>query len=189
MRVIPANSRNGLLAGIIAANLSLCGCATASRQISPTVMALPASGETFAVFQQHDAVCRQFAAERVGAAPPRQVAATRAATGAALGAGVGAAAGALIGSASGHAGRGAAVGAGTGLLAGVLAGSARDRARAAAIQQSYDMAYAQCMVANGELVEEPARSSVIYAVPARMLIVPAAPYAAAPYPPPPPPPQ
>jgi hypothetical protein len=189
MRVILADSRNGLLAGVVAGILSLCGCASAPRQISPTVMALPAKGETFVVFQHHDAVCRQFAAERVGAAPPSQVAANRTAAGAAVGAGVGAAAGALFGSASGHAGRGAAVGAGTGLLAAVLAGSARGRARAAAIQQSYDMAYTQCMVANGERVEEPARSSVIYAVPVRTVIVPAAPYAAAPYPPPPPPPQ
>ncbi|MGA8095166.1 MAG: hypothetical protein WB823_12980, partial [Steroidobacteraceae bacterium] len=74
---------------------SLCGCATAPRPISPTVLALPAKGESFAVFQQHDALCRQFAAERVGGAPPGQVAANRAAAGAAIGAGVGAAAGAL----------------------------------------------------------------------------------------------
>jgi len=176
MRAILVNSRRVLLAGVVAGALSLCGCATAPRAISPTVLALPARGESFAVFQQHDALCRQVAAERVGGAPPGQVAANRAAAGAAVGAGVGAAAGALIGSASGHAGRGAAVGAGTGLLAGVLAGSARGRAREAAVQRSYDMAYTQCMVANGERVEEPLRPRVVYAVPAGTVVVPAAPY-------------
>jgi hypothetical protein len=186
MRVSLMNSRRGVLAGLAAGALSLGGCATAPRPISPTVMALPAPGESFAVFQQHDGICRQFSAQRVRAGPPGQVAANRAAAGAAVGTGIGAAAGALIGSASGHAGRGAAVGAGTGLLAGVLAGSARGRARAAAIQRSYDMAYAQCMVANGERLEGPARRRVVYAVPAPAVIVPAAPYAV-PYPPPPPP--
>lgn len=183
MRVVLMNSRRGVLAGLAAAVLSVGGCATAPRPISPTVMALPASDESFAVFQQHDGTCRQFAAQRVVAAPPGQVAVNRAVAGA----GVGAAAGALIGSASGHPGRGAAIGAGTGLLAGVFAGSARGRARAAAIQQSYDMAYTQCMVANGERVEGPAYPRVIYAVPAQAIIAPAAPHAA-PYPPPPPPP-
>lgn len=186
MRAILVNSRKAMLAGAVAGILSLCGCATTPRPISPTVLALPAKGESFAVFQEHDGVCRQFAAERVGAAPPGQVAANRAAAGAAVGTGVGAAAGALIGSASGHAGRGAAVGAGTGLLVGLLSGSARGRARAAAVQRGYDMAYTQCMVANGERVEEPLRPRVVYAVPAGTVVVPAAPY---PPPPPGPPPQ
>lgn len=183
MRLIPMNSPRGVLAGLAAGALALGGCATAPRPISPTVMALPAAGESFTVFLQHDGVCRQFAAQRVGAAPPGQVAANRTAAGAAVGAGVGAAAGALIGSASGHPGRGAAVGAGTGLLAGVFAGSARGRARAAAIQRGYDMAYTQCMIANGERVEGPARPRVGYAVPAPYPPPPSEP------PPPPPPPE
>jgi len=181
---------SGLLTCFVAGTLALAGCAAAPpRQISPTVSALPTKGESFAAFQRHDDVCRQFAAQRVGAAPPGQIAAAHTAAGAAVGAGVGAAAGGLLGSASGHAGHGAAIGAGAGLLAGLLAGSAHGRTRATAVQQSYDMAYTQCMVANGERVQQPANARVIYAVPAGPVIVPAAPYAA-PYPPllPPPPP-
>jgi hypothetical protein len=188
-------SRNELLASALACILPLAGCAAAPpRRLSPTVLALPAPGESFAAFQQHDDLCRGFAAERVGAAPPGQVAANRAAAGAVVGAGVGAAAGALLGSASGHAGGGAALGAGTGLLAGVLAGSARGRVRAAAVQRSYDMAYTQCMVGNGERVAPPGGARAVYAIPAPTVVVPAASYAPPPpppppfYPPPPPPP-
>lgn len=177
----------GLLpAGIAACALALGGCITAPPpRFSPTVLALPANGESFAAFQQHDQLCRQFAAARVSAASPGEVAANRAAAGAAVGAGAGAAAGALIGSASGRVGNGAAVGAGAGLLLGLLSGSAHGRAQAAAVQQSYDMSYTQCMVANGERVQQPAAAPVVYAVPARAVVVPA-PYIL-PLPPPPPP--
>jgi hypothetical protein len=192
MTLQQSRPRKGLPVLGAAVALALAGCVAAPpRQISPTVLALPATGESFAAFQQHDQLCRQFAAERVGAAPPGQVAASRATAGAGVGAGVGAAAGALIGAASGHAGRGAALGAGTGLLTGLLAGSARGRARGAAVQRSYDMAYTQCMVANGEQAEQPARARVVYAVPAATVVVPDAPPAVfypPPSPPPPPPP-
>ncbi|HEX5461805.1 MAG TPA: glycine zipper family protein [Steroidobacteraceae bacterium] len=181
IRLLAFNPPLRPIACAVAAALPLVGCATAPRQISPTVLALPATGESFVLFQQHDQLCRQYAAGHVSSAPPGQVAASRAAAGAAVGAGVGAAAGALIGSASGHAGGGAAVGAGTGLLAGLLSGSVRGRARAAAVQRGYDMAYTQCMVGNGERVQEPARARVVYAVPAGVVVP------AAPYPPPPPP--
>jgi hypothetical protein len=175
------------IAWAVAAALPLAGCATAPHRISPTVLALPASGESFTIFQQHDQLCRQYAAVHVSA-PPGQVAANRAAAGAAVGAGVGAAAGALIGSASGHAGGGAAFGAGTGLLAGLLAGSGHGHARAAAVQRGFDMAYTQCMVGNGERIEAPARARMVYAVPAGV-VVPALSYPPPPpFPPPPPPP-
>lgn len=188
MRLLASNPRLRPIAWTVAAALPLAGCATAPRQTSPTVLALPASGESFVIFQQHDQLCRQYAAARVSA-PPGLVAANRAAAGAAVGAGVGAAAGALIGSASGHAGGGAALGAGTGLLAGLLGGSVHGRARAVAVQRSYDMAYTQCMVGNGERVEEPARARVVYAVPAGV-VTPAVSYPPPPppFPPPPPPP-
>lgn len=167
MRSSSARLRRHLLACILAGSVALAGCAaTLPRHMSPSVLALPAQGESFVAFQQHDWVCRQYASDRADALPPDQIAADRAAAGAALGAGVGAAAGALIGSGSGNAGGGAAIGAGTGLLAGLLAGSARGRMRAAAVQRSYDMAYTQCMVANGERMEEPAPARAFYALPA-----------------------
>jgi hypothetical protein len=106
--------------------LTLGGCAT-QRITAPTVTALPAEGEDFAVFQQHDTTCRQYAASQTGGKSPGQAAAQNGAAGAAVGAGVGAATGALLGSASGHAGNGAAIGAGSGLLLGTVMGSASGR--------------------------------------------------------------
>ena len=178
MRRLPRpNSKPNLIACLAAVTLPLAGCASTPRQMSPTVMALPAPGEGFVLFQQHDAVCRQFAAERSSPAPAGQAAAR----GAAAGAGVGAAAGALIGTGSGHAGGGAAVGAGVGLVAGLLHGLARAGARAAATQRAYDMSYTQCMVANGERIQPPAVAArVIYAPPPRALVI-----YPTPYPPPP----
>jgi hypothetical protein len=173
-RLLRLNSRLTLIA--CAAALPLAGCASTPRQMSPTVMALPAPGEGFVLFQQHDAVCRQFATDRARSAPSGHAAAS----GAAVGAGVGAATGALIGTASGHAGNGAAVGAGVGLVAGLLHGSARAGARAAATQRVYDMSYTQCMVANGERIQPPAVARVTYAPPPRALVV-----YPMPYPPPP----
>lgn len=192
MKLSPLTSWNPLLACAVACIVPLAGCVAAPpRQISPTVLALPAAGEPFAVFQQHDELCRSFASDRTGATSPGQGPARRAAAGAVVGAGVGAAAGALIGSASGHAGGGAAIGAGTGLLTGLISGSARRRGRAVALQHSYDMAYTQCMVGNGERVEQADPARVVYAVPARTVVVPTASYPPPPppyLPPPPPPP-
>lgn len=169
------------------ASLALTACASISRQprpLSPTVLALPARGESFATFQQHDTTCRQYASNRVGVGSPGSTAAKSAVQGATAGAAVGAAAGALIGAASGQAGHGAEAGAGTGLLAGILMGGVRGRARAAAVQRSYDMAYTQCMIANGDRIEGPRAPRVIYAVPAGEVVVPAYP-PLPPYPPPP----
>jgi len=147
-----------LLVGSLAATIAftLSGCAT-PRPTGPTVMALPKEGEGFDVFQQHDVTCRQYAATQTGDKSPQQAAARNAVGGAAVGAGMGAAAGALIGSASGHAGNGAAIGAGSGLLAGTLLGSASGRKAAASVQQQYNMAYTQCMMASGDRVSPPAQ--------------------------------
>lgn len=172
--------------------LVLAGCVTQrARPVGPAVMALPARGEPFAVFQQHDAICRQYASAQLGGASPDRTGVA----GAAAGAGIGAAAGALLGSASGHAGAGAALGAGTGLLAGALLGSARRDAAARSLQGRYDMFYAQCMIANGDHMAAPAVRAVrvvpypapVY-VPGPVYLAPAPVYAAPPpaYTPPPP---
>jgi hypothetical protein len=161
----------GLLSAAV--GLALAGCAT-PRPAAPTVLALPAPGESFAVFQDHDGTCRQYAAAQIGGRSPQQQGAQSAVAGAAVGTGIGAAAGALLGSASGHAGNGAAVGAGTGLLAGSVLGSASGRSAAASAQNSYNMFYTQCMVSNGEHVEQPAPPpAVVYrAPPPRVIYVP-----------------
>ena len=161
---------------------ALMGCAV-QEPIGPTVMALPAKGESFAVFQQHDDTCRQYAVFQTGGRAPGQTAAKDSVGGAAAGAGLGAAVGALLGSASGRAGGGAAIGAGTGLLAGTLIGSAHGRNAADSLQQHYNVSYAQCMAANGEDVPRRAPPHpVAYVMPPPPVI-----YVPAPdYPPPPP---
>lgn len=175
-----------LLAGSLATTLALTlsGCAT-PRPTAPTVMALPAQGESFEVFQQHDITCRQYASVQTGGKSPGQAAARNAVGAAAVGTGVGAAAGALIGSASGHAGNGAALGAGSGLLAGTLLGARSSRNAAGSVQRQYDMTYTQCMVANGERITPPsARTRMVYRPPTPAVIYAPAPVYVAPPPPP-----
>lgn len=154
-------------AAVAAIMASLSGCA-APHPMAPTVMALPAEGEDFALFQQHDITCRQYGAAQVGGTTPSAAAGHTALTDAAVGTGLGAAAGAAIGSASGHAGTGAAIGAGAGLLGGGLVGAASGRKAADSVQRSYDMFYSQCMIANGDRIPEPKpTTTVVYqAVPA-----------------------
>lgn len=149
---------------------------------APTAMALPAKGESFDLFQQHDSTCHAYAAGQTGGQTPGQSAATSGIAGAVLGTGLGAGAGALLGSASGHAGRGAAMGAGTGLLAGSLLGGASGRRAAVATQDRYNIAYTQCMVANGEQIVPPAPPPVpvAYAPPPPVVYVPAPVYATPP---------
>ena len=157
---------NGRIVTIVSAILglgALAGCVPPGPP-SPTVLALPAPGENFALFQQHDETCRQYAAAQVGGQSPGQAAAKSGIAGAAVGTGLGAAVGALLGSVSGHAGAGAAIGAGSGLLAGGLVGSANGQESAASVQSHYDMAYTQCMVANGEKIA-PSTPAVVYAAP------------------------
>jgi hypothetical protein len=67
---------------------------------------------------------------------------------------VGAAAGAAIGSAAGAVGGGAAVGGALGLLAGSAIGGSNAQASAGQLQQHYDIAYTQCMVAHGNSVQQ-----------------------------------
>lgn len=115
---------------------------------------MPRPGESFAIFQQHDAQCRIYAQTQTGLSPS-QGEASSGLRSAALGTGIGAASGALLGSASGNAGRGAAIGAGSGLLLGSVLGAARGRQTAQSFQHRYDGAYAQCMVGNGEQLPSP----------------------------------
>ena len=172
--------------------VTLSGCAT-QHVSAPNVMALPAQGEPFEVFQQHDVTCRQYAAAQTGGQSPGQASAASGLAGAATGTGIGAAAGALLGSASGHAGTGAAIGAGSGLLAGSLLGSASGSRAAASMQSHYDTAYTQCMIAKGERIAPPTPASpqVVFRPappPPGVIYVPAPVYVAAPPPYPPPPP-
>ncbi|HEX7512967.1 MAG TPA: glycine zipper domain-containing protein [Candidatus Methylomirabilis sp.] len=131
------------------AALVLGGCATFPT--GPSVMVMPAPGKPFEQFQADDAVCRQWAAQQIGAtpgAPANQNTAVGALVGTAIGAGLGAA----IGSATGHAGTGAAIGAGAGLLGGAAAGANADQVYGWEAQRRYDNSYQQCMYSKGNQI-------------------------------------
>jgi len=180
------HSRFKLSAAILLASTALIGC-SASGPMSPTVMALPAKGENFDLFQQHEATCRQYATTQTGGQSAGQQADRNTVASAVVGTGVGAAAGALFGSVTGHAGNGAAIGAGTGLLAGSLTGASRGRQAAASLQEQYNISYTQCMTAKGEDVQPPTPRRTVYIPPPppRIVYAPVAVYG----PPPPPPPE
>jgi hypothetical protein len=136
--------------------LALVGAAALSAACvnaptGPDVMALPGSGKTFASFQADDQTCRDWAADRIGISPG-QATGQGATSGAVIGTAIGAAAGTLIGVAAHDPGAGAAIGAGAGLLVGSANGAAAGEASAASLQHRYDMAYTQCMYANGNQV-------------------------------------
>jgi hypothetical protein len=135
----------------LAAPLVLSACAVAPPT-SPNVLVLPNAGKDLARFQQEDATCRGYAQQQIGYGSPQQAANQSAVGSAALGTGLGAAAGALLGAAAGNAGAGAAIGAGGGLLAGSAVGASNAGTSAGNLQQRYDIAYLQCMAANGNTV-------------------------------------
>lgn len=127
----------------------LAGCV--SMPIGPSVTVLPGSGKSFEQFQYDDAVCRQWAGQRIGI-PPQQVAGQNTATGAVAGAAIGTGLGAALGAAGGDVGAGAAFGAVSGLLIGGAAGSSADQAYGWDAQRRYDIAYEQCMYAKGNQI-------------------------------------
>ncbi|MGH8283384.1 MAG: hypothetical protein ACRESE_06005 [Gammaproteobacteria bacterium] len=137
------NARKTVL-GIAAAGV-LAGCAQVP--VAPTIAVMPAPGMPFDVFQQDNATCQLYARQLLGVSPS-QAANNQVAGGAAAGAVVGATAGALIGGNS----NGAAAGAATGLLFGTAAGSGAASETTYALQRRYNIAYAQCMYANGNQV-------------------------------------
>ena len=133
--------------------LGLAACAV-QPPAGPSFAAMPGPGKTFDQFQADNARC-QVAAQRSIPTSPAQAANQSAVGSAVLGTAIGAAAGAALGAAGGAAGVGAAIGAGTGLLAGSAIGAGNAQASGAAMQQRYDITYAQCMTAAGETVPQP----------------------------------
>jgi hypothetical protein len=129
--------------------LVLGGCAT--MPAGPSVMVLPKPGKSFEAFQSDDAVCRQWAMQRIQV-PPNEIVNKNLASGAAIGAAMGAGLGAAIGAASGKPGTGAAIGAGSGLAAGTATASGPAYAAGMEAQRRYDHAYQQCMYAKGHQI-------------------------------------
>lgn len=160
----------------------LAGCA--ATPVGPRVQVMPAPNKPFQVFQEDDAVCRQFAAQQSAGVADQANAQQfgAAAIGTVLGAGLGAAAGG---------GRGAAIGAGAGAVAGTAYGSNAAVRGTYTAQQIYDNAYAQCMYSRGNQVPGYAAAPA-YAAPPPGSAPPPPGYAPPPppppgYPPPPPP--
>lgn len=127
----------------------LGGCAT--MPAGPSVMVLPAPGKPFEAFRSDDAICRQWAMQRIKV-PPNEIVNKNLAGGAAIGTAVGAGLGAAIGAASGKPATGAAIGAGSGLVTGTAAASGPSYAAGSEAQRRYDNAYQQCMYAKGNLI-------------------------------------
>jgi uncharacterized protein YcfJ len=150
----------------------LAGCA--QQPMGPRVAVMPAPDKPFAVFQQDDAVCRQFAQQQsAGVAEQANNAQVgTAVVGTLLGAGLGAAIGG---------GRGAAIGAGTGAVAGTAVGAGQAERGTYTAQQLYDNAYSQCMYSRGNQVPG------FVAAPSYAPPPPPPPPGAMPPPPPPPP--
>ena len=118
----------------------------------PTVMVMPPPGKPFEVFAAEDSACRQWAQQQIGGASPSETANQNLASGAAVGTLVGAGVGAAIGAATGNTGAGAAIGAGAGLLGGTAIASNQAYASEWQLQRQYDIAYQQCMYANGNQI-------------------------------------
>jgi len=134
----------------LAGLLALGGCQPAPVT-GPTIAVLPGPHKTLNQFQNDDYTCRGYAQNQSYAPPPSGLhspVGTTAATTV-----VGAAGGALLGAAGGNAGMGAAIGAGVGLLGGAIYGAHKNNQAGAASQQSYNIAYAQCMTTKGNRVQ------------------------------------
>ena len=126
--------------------LLLSGCQPAPIT-GPTIAGMPGAGKTLSQFQNDDYACRGFAQSQ-SYAPPSTGLNSPLGTAAATTT-VGAAGGALLGAAGGNAGMGAAIGAGVGLLGGAAWGAHKNNQSQASMQQSYNIAYAQCMRTKG----------------------------------------
>ncbi len=117
-------------------------------------MALPGPGKTFAQFQQEDYSCRMYAQQAVGPVSAQGQVNSQF-TQAGLGTLAGAAAGAAIGAIAGNAGAGTAIGAATGLAGGSAYAANNTQRGAASMQQTYNVAYTQCMYSRGNSVQPP----------------------------------
>ncbi len=124
----------------VVAALVLSGCA--APPLGPLVQVLPGPDKPFGVFQDDQALCRDFAGSLVAG---QAEAVNRAAVGGTVvSTVVGAGLGALVGG-----GRGAAIGAATGAGIGAGLNSGAAAGGQFGIQARYDQAYAQCMLSRG----------------------------------------
>ena len=145
--------RTRMTAGL-ASLLALTACEVAPPS-GPRVMALPGAGKDFAIFQQDDMACRQYASNSIGGASAGQAGTNSAVGTAVAGTAVGAGIGAALGSLGGSMGTGAAIGGAMGALVGTSAGASSAQRSTSGLQQQYDIAYTQCMYGHGDSVQSP----------------------------------
>jgi len=132
----------------------LLGACAVGPPAGPSVAVMPPSTKPIEVFQQDDAMCRQYALQANGFASPTAAANQSMANSAVLGTVLGAATGAAIGAATGNPAAGAAIGAGSGLLLGSAAGAGAANYSAGSVQYAYDVSYLQCMAPRGNHVPQ-----------------------------------
>jgi hypothetical protein len=137
---------------IAATTILALGACSAGTPAQPSVTAMPSIGKSIEVFGQEDAACRDYAAKETGPASPAQAGIQTEMVRSAAGGLVGAGAGALLGSLKGAMGTGAALGGPVGIVAGALTAGSAASAASGKLQQRYDIAYAQCMHAKGNMV-------------------------------------
>ncbi len=124
--------------------LAAAGCATVPT--GPTVTVMPAPGKPFDLFQVEDVTCRQYARQQTGDSV--DAINNNTAAGATVGGIVGAGIGAIL---TGR-GSGAAFGAASGAIIGSAEGASSGEYYGYQAQRRYDIAYQQCMYANGNMV-------------------------------------
>ncbi len=129
--------------GVLSLAAFLTACAT-SVPTGPSVAVMPAQGKPFEIFQQDNAICKDYASREAGI-DRNAVTQNEMLQGGVAGALLGAAAGAAIGDNS----RAAATGAGIGAIVGTAAGSGNAQRVNSEMQRRYDIAYEQCMYAKG----------------------------------------
>ena len=128
----------------LSAALLLQGCA--ATPMGPTVQVMPAPNKPFQLFQEDQALCKQFATNEVSG--QAQAANEKAIGAAVLGTVLGAGLGAAVGN-----GRGAAIGAAGGSVIGTGLGADTSQNAQMGIQEQYNNAYSQCMYSKGNQVQ------------------------------------
>jgi len=115
--------------------------------IGPTVAVMPGPNKPMEVFQQDDALCRNYAYNSIGGPNAQQQLNNQQFGNAAIATLLGAGLGAAIGG-----GQGAAIGAASGAVVGTAYGANQSAYSGMGMQQHYDIVYSQCMYSRGNQV-------------------------------------
>ena len=159
-RIWRKSRRLAMFITFIAGLLLLASCA--EMPSGPTVAVMPGPNKPFDVFLQDDSLCRSWASHSIGV-PGNDAAAQQMLGSTVAGAAIGAVAGALVGG-----DRGAGAGAAMGTVVGASAGANQSTYTAVNAQRRYDIAYQQCMHAQGNLVFGVGYSAYSWAPPTPM---------------------